>query len=79
LDLEAFANEALAHGNPRSQPYRLGVLDALRFRVEGVRIPPHRYAPGTAESDAYHAGIDRGHSLWRTQIREQEPEREWER
>lgn len=62
---EKIVDDALAKGDPRSTEYRLGMLDALRFRMNGTPIPK-RYAPGTAASDAYFAGNEHGHALWRT-------------
>lgn len=51
--------------DPRSDSYMLGVLHALQFRIDSVPFPKHPYAPGSAESDAYCAGIDEGQSIWR--------------
>lgn len=52
-------------GSPkRSHAYRRGMLDTLRFRLEGapIRCP---FLQGTAEFDAYFSGNDRGHGVWR--------------
>lgn len=54
----------LAIGTKRSAEYRRGMLDVLRFRLEGERIQcPYR--EGTPQFDAYFAGNDRGHAVWR--------------
>jgi len=55
---------------PRSDAYKAGVLAALRFRLEGARIICP-YANGTAESDAYYAGIDEGHRRAREAMAEE--------
>ncbi len=55
---------ALAVGNRRSPEYRRGMLDVLRFRLEGLRIECP-YKDGTAQFDAYFAGNARGHAEWR--------------
>lgn len=47
---------------PRSDAYKAGVLAALRYRLNGVRIESP-YQPGTAEFDAFHAGTAEGHRL----------------
>jgi hypothetical protein len=55
---------------PRSAPYRDGVRAVLRYRALGRRIViPH--AVGTAEADAFFAGVDCGHHLWREQAQAQ--------
>lgn len=57
-------NAAFFHGRePRSEPYRIGVLQALLVRVDGLQHKPCPYAAGTAEADAYHAGIAEGRAL----------------
>ncbi|MBB3118373.1 hypothetical protein [Pseudoduganella violacea] len=50
--------------DPRSPAYKQGVLAALKFRIEGRRILKP-YEAGTAEDDAYYAGIAEGHAIWR--------------
>lgn len=50
--------------DPRSPAYKAGVRAALQFRIEARRIPK-LYEPGTAEDDAYYAGIAEGHAIWR--------------
>lgn len=50
--------------DPRSTAYKAGVMAALKFRVDGIRI----YCPyeiGSAENDAFYAGITEGHAIWR--------------
>ena len=59
-------DKRLAIGDPRSPEYRNGMLDAYAFRELRIPIPkPCRYRPGTAQNDAYYAGNERGHALWR--------------
>ncbi len=50
--------------DPRSPEYRAGVMAALRWRCEGIQIR-RPYAPGTAAADAWFAGLDEGHAIWR--------------
>jgi len=50
--------------DPRSLAYKNGVRAALAYRVEHLSIP-RLYEPGTAEDDAYHAGVQEGHAIWR--------------
>lgn len=50
--------------DPRSVAYKAGVLAALKFRIEGRRIP-RLYDPASAEDDAYYAGVQEGHAVWR--------------
>lgn len=57
----------LARGDARSREYRLGMLDAYALHQLRTQIPPQRYALGTAAADAYYAGVERGHALWRRQ------------
>lgn len=64
---EAIADKVLAHGDKRSQEYRLGLIDVLRFRLHGKRIQCP-YAAGTSQFDAYFAGNDRGHFQWRLMV-----------
>lgn len=61
---ESLITAELAIGTPRSQEYREGMLDALNFRMRQRRIQA-RYKAGTAGFDAYFAGNERGHALWR--------------
>jgi hypothetical protein len=50
--------------NLRSAEYKHGVLAALKFRLEGVKISAP-FPEGTAASDAFYSGVDEGHALWR--------------
>lgn len=52
--------------DPRSDEYKQGVIAALSFRITGQKIP-HPYALGTAQADAFYAGIDEGHRRWRAE------------
>lgn len=58
----AFAPERCR--TPRSEPYRQGVRAGLERRLEGRRLAPP-YHPGTAEADAWAAGLDEGLALAR--------------
>jgi hypothetical protein len=48
--------------DPRSEEYKAGVLEALRFRLGEVEMLKCPYRAGTAQADAWYAGIDEGHS-----------------
>lgn len=52
--------------DPRSAEYKAGVMAALCFRINGQKIP-RPYALGTAQADAFYAGIDEGHRRWRVE------------
>ena len=47
--------------DPRSTEYKLGVLAALRYRLDGKPMQACPYRAGTAQSDAWHAGAEEGH------------------
>lgn len=47
----------------RSEAYRAGVLHCLQTRLDGQPHVPCFYAPGSAERDAYYAGVDEGRAL----------------
>lgn len=51
--------------DPRSQEYKDGVLAALKYRLEGVKIQMP-YAAGTAQADAFYSGLTEGHGIYRT-------------
>src|SRR5471032_2203966 len=53
--------------DPRSPEYKAGARAALDFRANAVRIP-HPYTAGSAADDAYHAGIQEGHVIWRKAV-----------
>lgn len=48
---------------PRSEAYKQGVLDCLRVRIDGLQHVKCPYVEGSAESDAYFAGVDEGRAL----------------
>lgn len=48
---------------PRSDAYKQGVMACLRVRLDGAQHTACPYKEGTAESDAYFAGIDEGRAL----------------
>ncbi len=50
--------------DPRSPSYRLGCIAGLRYRLAGasLRCP---YLPATAEADAWYAGTEEGHAIFR--------------
>lgn len=60
---------SLKHGTPRSAEYRRGIEDVLRLKFGGqpIRCP---FQPGTAQFDAYFAGNDRGHAIYRTEAQQ---------
>ena len=50
--------------DPRSGEYMDGARAALAYRIDGERIgAPHQV--GTAAADAFFAGIEEGHAIWR--------------
>lgn len=50
--------------DPRSSQYKAGARAALAFRTECALIV-QPYAAGSAEADAFSAGIEEGHAIWR--------------
>ncbi len=48
----------------RSSEYKEGVRAVLTYRVKGERMRCP-YQPGTAQADAYYAGVNEGHHIWR--------------
>lgn len=59
--------------DPRSDEYRHGVLDILRFRLgeASEAFLKKQYVLGTAQADAYFAGCDEGHRLAREHLEKQ--------
>jgi hypothetical protein len=57
-------DEAMQHGDPRSNVYRLGAIDCLCRRTAGTEFPK-RFKMGTVQADAYWAGVERGWMIWR--------------
>lgn len=50
--------------DPRSAEYKAGVRAVLDYRLHGKQMSlPFRI--GTAAADAYFAGTDEGHRIWR--------------
>lgn len=49
---------------PHSNEYQCGVYVALAYRIEGAPIA-RPFPPGTAQNDAYHAGLQEGFAIWR--------------
>lgn len=54
----------------RSTAYMEGARSYLELRVTGALLPC-RYGTGTAEFDAYFAGLDEGREIWRSQMRKE--------
>lgn len=52
---------------PRSIEYREGCQAALEYRILGRRMHP-LYPAGCCEADAWFAGVDEGHAIWRRKI-----------
>ena len=64
LTAQAVFDKAFTPGrNPRSDAYKQGVMDCLRIRVDGEVPKKCPYILGTAEADAYFAGVDEGRVL----------------
>lgn len=56
--------------DPRSDEYRHGVIDILKFRLGEANeaFGKKQYVLGTAQADAYFAGCDEGHRLAREHL-----------
>lgn len=50
--------------NPRSAEYKAGARAVLDYRVSRIRISCQHPA-GSAQFDAFHAGVTEGHAIWR--------------
>ena len=48
---------------PRSDAYKQGVLACLRVRIDGMELVKCPFPAGTAEADAYYAGVNEGRAL----------------
>lgn len=59
-----------AQRSPRSEAYKLGVLAALQYRCGTARSVCCQYEPGSAELDAWSAGVGEGHALYRDALTE---------
>jgi hypothetical protein len=47
----------------RSDEYKLGALNCLKARVDGAMAVACSYPEGSAQADAYLAGVDEGRAL----------------
>lgn len=47
----------------RSDEYKLGVLNCLKVRLDGAKNITCPYPAGSAQADAYYAGVDEGRAL----------------
>jgi len=58
---------------PRSDAYKNGVRAILAFRADStLSMSVGAYAPGSAERDAFIAGMEEGREVWRSQMRKEE-------
>jgi len=60
--------------DPRSDAYRHGMLDILKYKLREINqtFGKTNYVMGTAEADAYYAGCDEGHRIAREYLAEEE-------
>lgn len=64
LRAQAVFDEAFKPGRaPRSEAYKQGVLASLRVRIDRLPTVPCPYVVGTADSDAFFAGVEEGRDL----------------
>ncbi len=64
LTAQAVFAEAFGPGrSPRSDAYRAGVIGQLRYRMEETATNDCPYKAGTAESDAFWAGVTEAWNL----------------
>lgn len=64
LTAQAVFDEAFKPGRaPRSEAYKQGVLASLRVRIDRLPKVPCPYVVGTADSDAFFAGVEEGRDL----------------
>lgn len=62
-EIEDLVDHEFQFGDPRSQEYREGAIDLICRREIGAELRKP-YAMGTAQADAYWAGVDRGWAIW---------------
>lgn len=58
--------------SPRSFEYREGCRAALEYRILGRRMCPE-YLAGCCEADAWFAGAEEGHAIWRRKCEVADP------
>lgn len=60
---------------PRSEAYKRGVYDGLRYKAGEAPVPKEvmPYRLGSAECDAWFAGINEGYSRWRCHEEDEKP------
>lgn len=64
LTAQAIFDEAFKPGRaPRSDAYKQGVMACLRVRVDGLAYEACPYPEGSAQADAYFAGVEEGRQL----------------
>ena len=64
LTAQAIFDEAFKPGRaPRSDAYKQGVMACLRLRVDGLAYEACPYPEGSAQADAYFAGVEEGRQL----------------
>jgi len=56
--------------DPRSTPYKRGVLDTLKYRLGEIDTLRSPYTVGSTEFDAWKAGSNEGHHLARDYLGE---------
>jgi hypothetical protein len=57
--------------DPRSKPYKAGVLYILRRKAGEIERQVCPHATGSSEADAWYAGVDEGLLLWRAEQRQE--------
>lgn len=53
--------------SPRSEAYREGCRAAIEYRITSTRIAAY-YPVGSCEADAWAAGVEEGHGIWRAKV-----------
>lgn len=66
LDLAFFPGRA-----PRSREYREGCAAALEYRILGARMD-FPYPISSCQADAWAAGVEEGHAIWRAALARKE-------
>lgn len=68
--VDSMIAQRLSVGTARSNEYVAGIRCVLEYRALGraVALP---FAVGTAQADAWYAGLEEGNRLWREQAVEQ--------
>ena len=53
---------------PKSNEFKQGVMDCLKYRTKESQFPIIQYKEATCQFDAWKAGIEAGHYIYNTEL-----------